>query len=58
MLSEEVRRLNLHVPIELHKAFKAATANQGKNMTDVILEAIQKYVKDHPLQSPKKGRRG
>ena len=53
----EVKRLNLHVPIELHKAFKSATAAQGENMTDVIIEAIRKYVKDHPVQPAKKGRR-
>ncbi len=58
LVPEEVKRLNLHVPIELHKAFKAATAARGENMTDVILAAIQKYVKDHPLQPAKKGRRG
>ena len=53
---EKVKRMNLHVPIELHHGFKAATAAQGKNMTDVLIEYIQKYVKDHPPQAPKKGR--
>ena len=31
----EVKRLNMHVPRELHDAFKAATAAEGRQMTDV-----------------------
>ena len=47
--------MNLNVPVELHNAFKSATAAQGQNMTDVLLEFIQDYVAKH---SPKpKGRR-
>jgi hypothetical protein len=52
---EQVKRMNLNVPIELHNAFKAATAAQGLNMTDILLEFIQSYVDKH---APKpKGRR-
>ncbi len=36
--------MNLNVEIELHNAFKAATASKGLNMTDVLLEFIQRYV--------------
>jgi hypothetical protein len=36
--------MNLNVPVELHNRFKAATASQGLNMTDVILKWIQEYV--------------
>ena len=47
--------MNLNVPIELHNSFKAVTASEGKNMTDVLLEFIQNYVEKY---SPKpKGRR-
>ena len=47
--------MNLNVPLELHNAFKATTASQGLNMTDVLLEYIKSYVADN---SPKpKGRR-
>jgi len=47
--------MNLNVPIELHNSFKAVTAGQGKNMTDVLLEFIMTYVDRH---SPKqKGKR-
>ena len=53
---EQVKRMNLNVPIELHNAFKSVTAAEGQNMTDVLLDFIQKYVADHP--SPKtRGRR-
>lgn len=53
---EQVKRMNLNVPISLHNAFKAATAAQGQNMTDELLKFIQDYVAKHaPKQS--KGRR-
>jgi len=53
---EKVKRMNLNVPVELHNGFKAVTAAQGKNMTDVLMEFIQSYVAKN---SPKpKGRRG
>ncbi|MFP5208546.1 MAG: plasmid partition protein ParG [Acidobacteriota bacterium] len=54
--NEEVKRMNLNVPVELHNAFKAATAARGQNMTDILLEFIQSYVDKHaPKQT--KGRR-
>ncbi len=47
--------MNLNVPIELHNSFKSVTAALGQNMTDVLLEFIQNYIKKH---SPKQqGRR-
>ena len=48
--------MNLNVPIELHNGFKSATAAEGQNMTDVLLEFIQKYVAEHSSPKPK-GRR-
>ena len=56
----KVKRMNLNVEVSLHDAFKAATAAQGKNMTDVLIDYITEYVEKHgvaPLRS-KKGRRG
>ena len=54
----QVKRMNLNVPVDLHNSFKAATAAQGLNMTDVLMEFIQEYVADHgqPTTKPK-GRR-
>ena len=50
--------MNLNVPIELHNAFKAATAAQGQNMTDVLMEFIQNYVDKHGQSAKQpKGRR-
>ncbi len=58
-MPEKVKRMNLHVPLQLHNAFKAATAAQGKNMTDVLLDCIQRYVEKHGVEKPAaKGRRG
>ena len=37
--------------------FKAATAAQGLEMTDVLLEFIQKYVAKNGLVTPRKSRR-
>ena len=51
----ELKRMNLNVPLDLHNAFKSATAAQGKNMTDVLLEFIQEYVNKHATNP--KGRR-
>jgi hypothetical protein len=48
------KRMNLNVETSLHDAFKAATAAEGKKMTDVLLEFIQQYVETHSPQSPKK----
>jgi hypothetical protein len=43
----ELKRMNLNVPVELHNSFKAATASQGLNMTDVLMQFIQSYVSKH-----------
>ena len=51
----EVKRLNMNVPRDLHDAFKAATAAEGKQMTDVLMDFIRKYVEQHP---PERLRRG
>lgn len=50
---QKVKRMNLNVPVELHNSFKATTAAQGLNMTDVLMEFIKSYV---DKKSPK-GRR-
>jgi hypothetical protein len=50
------KRMNLNVPVELHNNFKAVTAAQGLNMTDVLMEFIQGYVDKNANKQPK-GRR-
>lgn len=52
----KVKRMNINVEVSLHDAFKAATAAQGENMTDVLMQFIEDYVKKYGVQ-PKKGRR-
>jgi hypothetical protein len=55
----ETKRMNINVPTDLHNAFKSTTAAQGRDMTVVLLEFIEKYVaKNAPatLNQPK-GRR-
>ena len=52
----KVKRMNLNVPVDLHDAFKAATAAQGESMTDILMQFIEHYVNKYGVQ-PKKGRR-
>lgn len=37
-------RMNLNVDEELHHAFKVAVVNERKNMTDVLIELMRRYV--------------
>ena len=48
------KRMDLNVEANLHDAFKAATAAEGKKMTDVLIEFIKQYVENHPAHPPKK----
>jgi hypothetical protein len=54
----QVKRMNLNVPVKLHNSFKSITAAEGQNMTDVLLEFIQEYVRRHaPAPARPKARR-
>ncbi len=57
MAEPKVKRMNLNVEVSLHDAFKAATAAQGKNMTDVLIAFIERYVSENGVAPKKKGRR-
>lgn len=51
-------RLNINVDEKLHSAFKAAAALDGKRMTDLLIEFVEEYVREHmPSQVPRKGRK-
>jgi hypothetical protein len=54
---EALKRVNINIPIATHNSFKAAAAARGESMTDVLLEFIENYVKQHEA-AQKKGRRG
>jgi ParG len=53
-LEKKIKRMNLNVEADLHDAFKAATAAQGKNMTDVLMKFIEDYVSKHGVAPKKK----
>ncbi len=54
----KVKRMNLNVDIQLHDAFKAATAARGESMTDILTQFIQQYVEKHlPSALKQKGRK-
>jgi hypothetical protein len=46
-LSPGFKRLNFHVNARLHDGFKAATAAQGKSMTEVLLDFVRNYVEKY-----------
>jgi len=52
-----IKRVNINVEVNLHNAFKAATAAQGVDMTTVLMECIQNYVAKYEYALQKKGRR-
>ena len=52
-----LKRLNVNISEELHRRFKSATAAQGLEMTDLVLEWIQKYVDKNGPAPVKKSRR-
>ena len=54
----KVKRMNINIEASMHDAFKAATAAQGKNMTDVLLDFIADYVKKHGISPPGRGHHG
>ena len=48
--------MNLNVDIDLHNAFKAATAAKGLEMTAVLVEFIESYVSKQAVPKKKKRR--
>jgi hypothetical protein len=54
---EGLKRLNINITRELHNRFKSATAAHGLEMTDVLLEFIQKYVDKNGPAPARKSRR-
>jgi hypothetical protein len=48
--------MNLNVPIDLHNAFKSATAGKGVDMTTVLIQFIESYVSKQSVPK-KKSRR-
>ena len=54
---KRIKRMNINVEVQLHDAFKAATAAKGENMTDVLLQFIQDYVAKNGVRPIRKARR-
>ena len=44
---EEIKRLNVNLPLSPNNAYKAAPAARGENMTDILVEFIRNYVDKH-----------
>lgn len=56
-LPKKVLRLNLNIDEKLHAAFKAAAALERRQMTDLVLEFIEQYVREHSPGFPRKGKK-
>lgn len=41
----EQKRLNANIPVELHTRFKVATMQQGKDMSKVVEELLEQWLK-------------
>ncbi len=54
-LKPGLKKLNLNLPEEVHNQFKAATASQGKSMSEVLEAFVRDYIRQHERQG-KKGR--
>lgn len=55
---EGYTRLTFNLEKDLHKELKKAVVDDGKSMTDVLVDLIQAYVAKHqPSSSRKKDRR-
>jgi len=39
----------VRIPDELWEAVKRIAADRGETVTDVIIRALKRYVRDHPL---------
>jgi ParG len=52
-----IKRVNINLEVNLHNAFKAATAAQGVDMTTVLQQFIESYVGKYASTAPKKARR-
>jgi len=55
----KIKRMNINVELTLHNAFKSATAARNENMTEVLLQFIEDYVRKYTpaaLKPAKKGR--
>jgi len=52
-----IKRVNINLEVNLHNAFKAATAAQGVDMTTVLQQFIENYVTRHGSTTPQKNSR-
>ena len=52
-----IKLVNINVEVNLHNAFKAATAAQGVDMTTVLQQFIENYVAKYGPALKQKGRR-
>lgn len=47
VLREELVRINLNVPVSVRKAWKEAALRQDKTLSDLIIESMSIYSKNH-----------
>ena len=47
MIYEQRVLMTVQISAELHRAIKAAAALQGKKMREVVIEALEQWLKDN-----------
>lgn len=54
-MTEELKRLNVNLDPETHRLFKLAATAAGTDMTEVLKELIEQYIRAHlpPALLPK-----
>jgi antitoxin component of RelBE/YafQ-DinJ toxin-antitoxin module len=50
---ENELRLNVRIPAELYREFKAETARRGITMSDAVREMIEQWLAEHTAQTSK-----
>jgi predicted HicB family RNase H-like nuclease len=41
---EETTRLNAMIPVSLHKRVKMQAVEEGRSITDIVIEALEEYL--------------
>lgn len=50
--------MSLVIDPKLHRAFKVAAAAQGREMSELLIEFIQRYVQEHPVPAAPQSKKG
>lgn len=49
--TDEIKRLTVNLPLSVHRTFKSRCAEQGVEMTEVVVGLIDNYLNKSEIQS-------